>query len=220
MTDMHGNKEALERLLEVGKEKSIEAIVIGGDLCPGFEIPEQRAFLENWLVPKLKNFTKPILLIMGNDDFSINTDILEKADKEGVLHLLHNSAVKIGKICFAGYPYVNDVPFLIRDWLKKEQEIKNDLEQIKAPRETIWLFHAPPYETKLDIAWSGEHVGSTAVKDFILKEQPLASLHGHIHESPVISGKWKERLGNTLAINPGNENIIILDIEKLEAKEI
>ena len=42
-------------------------------------------------------------------------------------------------------------------------------------------------------------VGSTAVRDAILKYQPLLSLHGHIHES-----RATQRLGRTLCINPGS----------------
>jgi Icc-related predicted phosphoesterase len=42
-------------------------------------------------------------------------------------------------------------------------------------------------------------VGSTAVRDAILKHQPLLSVHGHIHESRGI-----KRMNRTLAINPGS----------------
>lgn len=43
-------------------------------------------------------------------------------------------------------------------------------------------------------------VGSTAVRDAILRYQPLVSLHGHIHES-----KGVQRIGRTRAVNPGSE---------------
>jgi Icc-related predicted phosphoesterase len=42
-------------------------------------------------------------------------------------------------------------------------------------------------------------VGSTAVREFIERHQPLLSLHGHIHES-----RGAVRIGRTLAINPGS----------------
>jgi len=42
--------------------------------------------------------------------------------------------------------------------------------------------------------------GSTAVKAFIEKVQPMLSLHGHIHEAP-----GHVRIGRTLAINSGSE---------------
>lgn len=42
-------------------------------------------------------------------------------------------------------------------------------------------------------------VGSKAVRDAIMKYQPVLSLHGHIHE-----GKGTARLGKTLCINAGS----------------
>lgn len=75
----------------------------------------------------------------------------------------------------------------------------------------IFLFHTPPYNTKLDrAALDGKfvehvpldvHVGSIAVERFIKERQPLITLHGHIHESTSITGEWKETIGKTLAIN-------------------
>jgi Icc-related predicted phosphoesterase len=77
---------------------------------------------------------------------------------------------------------------------------------------TIFNFHCPPYNSNLDLAPEIDEnlnvieagrslvpVGSTAVRDIILKYQPLLALHGHIHES-----KGTARLGKTLAINPGS----------------
>jgi uncharacterized protein len=43
-------------------------------------------------------------------------------------------------------------------------------------------------------------VGSTAVRDAILKYQPMLALHGHIHESSGI-----RKLGTTTLVNPGSE---------------
>ncbi|MGO8683731.1 MAG: metallophosphoesterase family protein [Thermoleophilia bacterium] len=83
-----------------------------------------------------------------------------------------------------------------------------------APERLVLGLHAPPYDTQLDVApkidWEtltvqGQdtaHVGSSAVKEIILKLQPLLSLHGHIHES-----RAAERIGRTLAINPGSSYV-------------
>jgi Icc-related predicted phosphoesterase len=43
-------------------------------------------------------------------------------------------------------------------------------------------------------------VGSTAVRTFIERHQPLLALHGPVHES-----KGVENIGRTLCINPGSE---------------
>ncbi len=72
---------------------------------------------------------------------------------------------------------------------------------------TIFLFHTPPYKTKLDrAALDGKmvdhvpldvHVGSIAVKRFIESRNPTITLHGHVHESARITRCWKDKIDNT-----------------------
>jgi Icc-related predicted phosphoesterase len=83
-----------------------------------------------------------------------------------------------------------------------------------SPERLVLGLHAPPYDTQLDVApkidWEtltvqGQdtaHVGSKAVREVIDEVQPIASLHGHIHES-----RAAVRLGRTLAINPGSSYV-------------
>jgi Icc-related predicted phosphoesterase len=79
-------------------------------------------------------------------------------------------------------------------------------------RRMVFSCHCPPYGSNLDEAPEVDAdlnvkdagrslvpVGSTAVRDAIMKYQPLVSLHGHIHE-----GKGSARLGKTLSINAGS----------------
>ena len=83
------------------------------------------------------------------------------------------------------------------------------------PARTIFNLHVPPYGSGLDFApkldsemrmvMSGAGpqlipVGSTAVRDAIMRYQPLLGLHGHIHESRGI-----RRLGQSTVANPGSE---------------
>jgi hypothetical protein len=72
---------------------------------------------------------------------------------------------------------------------------------------TVFLFHSPPYQTVLDRASLDGvtvdsapvdvHVGSVAIASFIEARQPLATLHGHVHESIRLTGAWHQRLGRT-----------------------
>jgi Icc-related predicted phosphoesterase len=63
-------------------------------------------------------------------------------------------------------------------------------------------------------------VGSIAVERFINERQPLLTLHGHIHESTALTGKWKHRIGNTLAMNAAHNekelSLIQFDPEDLK----
>jgi Icc-related predicted phosphoesterase len=71
------------------------------------------------------------------------------------------------------------------------------------PKKTIYVIHTPPAGLGLDVILSGEKVGSRAVAKFIKKMGPLLTLHGHIHESPEMSGVWKARSGKTVCVQPG-----------------
>lgn len=89
------------------------------------------------------------------------------------------------------------------------------------PRRTIYVCHCPPWATSLDRRHGGAPTGSRAVRDFIREHQPPLTLHGHIHESPTVSGAWREQLGATIAINPGQSgrglHAVILDTDDVLA---
>jgi len=101
---------------------------------------------------------------------------------------------------------------------KSAKSIWEELPSLGGPEEdekTIAVFHSPPHGTGLDRLYDGSSVGSRAVRKWIEKTKPLVSLHGHIHESPDASGRWAERIGATLAVNPGQNqsrvSAILLD---------
>jgi Icc-related predicted phosphoesterase len=79
----------------------------------------------------------------------------------------------------------------------------------------VFLFHSPPYRTALDRAALGGktvdhapldvHVGSIAIRRFIEARQPLATLHGHVHESARLTGAWRERIGRTACLSAAHD---------------
>jgi Icc-related predicted phosphoesterase len=100
--------------------------------------------------------------------------------------------------------------FPVPDHSQKYSTIKKDLEHLTKNenlKRAIFLFHAPPYKTKLDRAsLDGKmidhvpldiHVGSIAIQRFIKARQPLLTLHGHVHESSRLSHSWRDRIGKT-----------------------
>jgi Icc-related predicted phosphoesterase len=82
-------------------------------------------------------------------------------------------------------------------------------------KDTIFLFHSPPYQSCLDTAdLQGKkvdhapvdvHVGSIAIQNFIKNKQPLVTLHGHVHESVRITGCWKEKKGRTYCFTAAHD---------------
>ncbi len=104
--------------------------------------------------------------------------------------------------------------------LRPRGTIEHDLQMLSSlidPAKTILVTHTPPYGTALDVLYDGSHCGSRALAAFIRKQQPLLTLHGHIHESPDQSGSIVDRIGATVSINPGASidrlNAVYLEVE-------
>jgi Icc-related predicted phosphoesterase len=100
----------------------------------------------------------------------------------------------------------------------KYSTIKKDLDQLTQNEnfdKAIFLFHAPPYKSKLDrAALDGKvidhipldvHVGSIAIQRFIKTHQPLLTLHGHVHESSRLTGSWRDCIGKTNVFTAAND---------------
>jgi len=93
--------------------------------------------------------------------------------------------------------------------------IEDDLDELSAVLDShLWLdysfifvAHAPPKDTALDQMATGSHVGSLAVRRFIERwattGRLIASLHGHIHESPWSSGRIWQHVGEVPCFNVG-----------------
>ena len=113
--------------------------------------------------------------------------------------------------------YVNSLP-TIKDELRslvKPSDMKN----------VIYIFHNPPANVELDVTHDGKRVGSQEEYAFLKLNQPKLSLHGHIHESPDVSGKWCAQIGETICIQPGqshqNEdflNCVLINLETMDFK--
>ncbi|MCK4666006.1 metallophosphoesterase [Candidatus Dependentiae bacterium] len=101
--------------------------------------------------------------------------------------------------------------------------IEEELSTLVRPNDmskTIYVIHMPPHKIGLDECYSGLKVGSKAVYEFLEKNQPFMSLHGHIHESPEVSEKWHAKIGKTICIQPGQREDFTYVIIDLDNKSI
>lgn len=118
----------------------------------------------------------------------------------------------------------------VRKLAIRQETIKDDLVDLvddKHMENTIILFHSPPYKTNLDRAdLDGRmidhvpldvHLGSIAIKRFIEEKQPYITMHGHIHESTRLTGKWYDKIGRTICFNAAHDgpelSIISFDLD-------
>ena len=95
-----------------------------------------------------------------------------------------------------------------KKYLESQETIWESLNKtaklIKNMSKSIWMIHCPPSNMELDVCAHGAKVGSGAVYKFIQEQQPLITIHGHIHESPIYNGKkWYQQEGNTLCVQCG-----------------
>jgi Icc-related predicted phosphoesterase len=84
-------------------------------------------------------------------------------------------------------------------------------------KKAIYIMHSPPLGTKLDLIQGGNSAGSRSIKVFIEGHQPYLTLHGHIHESPEVSGTYFDRIRETISVNPGQFVLSDRDSTKLHA---
>ena len=113
--------------------------------------------------------------------------------------------------------------------IDKMEDILSSLPVVDKSRKTIYVLHNPPYGIGLDVCANGLQVGSKAITSFLEESNSYMSLHGHIHESPKISGLWYNKLGKTICIQPGQTELgekecyyVIIDtkIDKKDRYEI
>lgn len=149
-------------------------------------------------------------------------------DRDEIIPIIEQSEVVTyadGKVVFldethemASCGYSNMTPWHCpRDVTEEElaQKIEAVVSQVDNLQNCVFNFHTPPYDSTLDLAPELDEelkpvqvagqpniipVGSTAVRDAIEQHQPMAGLHGHIHESRGIY-----QIGRTVCINPGSE---------------
>ena len=188
-TDIHG---AFNRVLDIlQRESQYDVILIGGDLTTHGTAREATDALE-----RIRQFKKPLFAVAGNMDLpSFETEFTKLGVNINAKGMLHED---IGFFGIAGSPFTPmHTPYEI-----SEDEIQRRAESgwrdIQAARVKVFVPHAPPRDTKLDKIFLGKHVGSTAVRDFVLHNQPDVLICGHIHEA-----RGEDVLGNTKLVNCG-----------------
>lgn len=205
----------------------------GDLLAHSGSLANQLDFIEREFVPFARSVSVPILIIHGNIEWTGAVARYDQLAREKVVSLLALAPVEAYKLTVSGYGMSNPSPFSRKDFERidlrgeayapdkpivmsasdgKLSEIDaadfNRLPSIEEELEAlchqgVWLMHAPPYETKLDAIRTGIHVGSKAIRKRIEQVQPALTLHGHIHESPYVTGSWIDKIGRTVCLNPG-----------------
>jgi Icc-related predicted phosphoesterase len=82
-------------------------------------------------------------------------------------------------------------------------EALEGLARLAPPGRTVFVLHSPARDTLCDMIGAQRHVGSRAIRAFIERHAPPLVLSGHIHESPRVSRSYRDTIGRTVVVNPG-----------------
>ena len=166
---------------------------------------------------RLKPIGVKIIINIGNDDLPIVADILRESGY--VIYPNEQVIMLDDKHEMPSVGYSNMTPWDCPGDISEDEllsKLDNTTAKLSHPENSLFNLHCPPYDTQIDLAPKldkdlkpvltpgGEpemdHVGSTSVRKVIEKFQPLAGLHGHIHEARGFSD-----VGKTKCFNPGSE---------------
>ncbi len=188
ITDLHGDHKVLESiLLHAGP---VDLVLLGGDITH-FGTPN----CAEAVVQRLQHAGAKVLAVAGNCDSKAIDQRLIELDVS-----LFGRGVQHGQVGFHGVSGMP--PWHGTMYELTEEQIADALcdgdAQLNSDQHRVLLSHSPPHGTSLDRTRHGDHVGSTAVREFIDRRQPALVVCGHIHEARGI-----ERLGDTQIVNCG-----------------
>ncbi|MBS1881466.1 MAG: metallophosphoesterase [Actinobacteria bacterium] len=175
--------------------------------------------MERWVSraeEKLKGTGVKLFVAPGNDDFLEIDEALKGGEHvlfaEGQVLALDETH----EVLTTGYS--NITPWATERELDEEdmgELLERMALEVRHMSAAVAVIHPPPFDSSLDMCPAIDEdfrvqtqggavtlapVGSTAVREFIERHQPLLGLHGHVHE-----GKGTVRIGRTLCLNPGSE---------------
>jgi Icc-related predicted phosphoesterase len=194
LTDLHAATDYAEPL--AGELERADLLLLGGDITNFGGRREVAAMLA-----PLRAKVPRTLAVPGNVD---GAGVLDWLEDEGIS--LHGRAERlggdsVGEVGLFGCGGSNHTP--LKAPTEFDEETLADLleqarQQVADVPRTILLTHVPPYGTALDRIFTGRHVGSTALRNFIERHQPSLCLCGHVHEAAGLA-----MLGQTQLCNAG-----------------
>ena len=164
---------------------------------------------------KLQGSGVGLITAPGNDDFFEIDDVLH-ASPHIQYHEMEVTEIKGGyQMLHCGGS--NKTPWNTeREYTEEEyeQRFAELVPRVRDMTRCVFNVHVPPHGTAIDkcskldenlqvVFEMGNpvqiHAGSTALTETLSREQPLLSLHGHIHE-----GRGNIKIGKTVCVNPGS----------------
>ncbi len=191
--DLHGSKKAYSAIKKKIQKEKPDFLICAGDFTI-FEEEIERLML------KLSKLDGKIFLVHGNHEEEGMVKDISKKYKN--VEFVHSRVVKYKDLIIIGW---GGGGFTIRDiefeaWARS---IKKELKKYKE-KKTIFVCHAPPYRTKLDVL-SKAHHGNKSFRKFIREFKIDLTFCGHFHEN---SGK-EDLVKGCKVVNPGPKGKVV-----------
>ena len=189
-SDVHRDTGAAADLVK--RARTVDVVVGAGDYSTVHEGLEE-------IVSVLQQIEVPTILVPGNSE---TIDELRQACSEWEsAHVLHGNGVTVGGMTFFGLGGgVPVTPFGAWSYDFTEQEALALLSD--CPARGVLVSHSPP-KGVVDESADGKNLGSTAVRDTVIAQNPLLVVCGHIHPS---AGQ-QATLGETTVVNAGPDGV-------------
>lgn len=207
VTDLHLHKALYDQLIEAVAEHAPDVVACVGDFLNDEEIASTQdspTLSPEAAANALTGLPCEVVFTRGNHELDLwdrfETTWLSSGKK---LNALHGTAFTYGPLVMVGFPcwmgldehYAKNRPldrYFPDEWLDPLM-----VEAGPAGR-TLWLLHEPP-SPDISSFESYEAMWCEAVES----HQPLLTISGHDHQTPIRTGKWKTKLGNSVCVNAG-----------------
>jgi Icc-related predicted phosphoesterase len=189
-SDIHNDLQALEKLMATEADYYFAA----GDLVSWAQGLDRCGII-------LASRGERVYVLPGNHESAAQVESL--CERYG-LHAFHERSVRLGDYEVAGLGYSSPTPFHTPGEYS-EPEIERRLERFAGLKPLVLICHCPPYDTALDRINDRVHAGSTAVREFVERNEPDYLFCGHIHEAAGVS----VQMGRTHAVNVGKRGYLL-----------
>jgi uncharacterized protein len=124
VSDIHGNIPRFQRLFQIIRKETPDAVFFGGDLLPLHLVKHEtmEEFVQATIFSEMKKIRNDcdkkirFFVIMGNDDPRMYERFFIKADNADLLTYIHQRTISYKKMYVTGYSFVPPTPFQLKDW--------------------------------------------------------------------------------------------------------
>jgi len=186
-TDLHLSSIALKKLKSKVEKLNPDLLVCAGDISIFEEGLDQ-------MLSKLNKFKKRIILVNGNHE---EDNVMNKfCKKYNNIVFIHKKSFIEDNVLFLGYGG-GGFSKVDPDFYPTGEKFSKIIEHNEG-KKAVFVTHAPPYGTKVDLI-IGEHCGNKTFSKFIKKNKIDLHVCGHLHEN----FNKKDNIKKTRIINPG-----------------